>query len=394
MKFGSENLPIFCDVAGDTLRPYIPKTLRRAVFDLFHAPSHPSAKIMDRIIRKRYVWPNMHRDISIWCRGCVDCQQSKISRHVKFAPAQIVPPDARFQHVHVDIVGPLPLSEGYQYCLTMIDRYSRWPEAVPILNIEAATVARAIYDTWVARFGAPTRVSSDRGSQFESQLFDAFRKLIGTYRIRTTAYHPKSNGMVERIHRPLKAAIMCHNVGWTRSLSTVLLGLRTSIRLDTDACPADFVYGSTLRLPGEFFISDEFQTEPLVFLEEFRENLRDIRPVPVTHNNSKKVFFFDDLKTCSQVWYLDKTKKSLDRPYIGPFKVLDRISDRVYRIEKKGTVSVELLKPAYRIPTEVVDDVLRDHDDRNDFFQAPSAHPMRRTSPRMKKFTFSDSVKK
>jgi len=75
--------------------------------------------------------------------------------------------------------------------------------------------------------------------------------------------------MVERWHRDLKAAIMCHNQQWTKVLSTVLLGLRTRIRLDTNACPADFLYGTSLRIPGEFFLLGDFKPNPHAFLEEF-----------------------------------------------------------------------------------------------------------------------------
>ena len=108
----------------------------------------------------------MHQDIQAWCRACLDCQQSKVTRHVHLAPADFVAPEERFRHVHMDLVGPLPVSEGYKYCLTLIDRFSRWPEAVPLQDIEALTVARAFVDHWVSRYGAPETLTTDQGSQF------------------------------------------------------------------------------------------------------------------------------------------------------------------------------------------------------------------------------------
>lgn len=115
----------------------------------------------------------------------------------------------------------------------MIDRFTRWPEAVPIPDISADTVTTAFYTNWVARFREPAVIITNRGSQFESQLFQALTKLIGSKRTRTTAYHPVSNGMIERWHRSLKTAIMCHNTSnWTDVLPTVLLGLRTSYKED------------------------------------------------------------------------------------------------------------------------------------------------------------------
>ena len=132
-------------------------------YNMFHNPAHPGAKVTDRTIRQRYVWPNMHRDIASWCKQCLECQRSKVSRYVKRSPEQFVAPDGRFDHVHVDIIGPLPVSEGFSYCLTMIDRFSRWVEAVPILETSAQTISKAFYDNWVARYGSPKTITTDQG---------------------------------------------------------------------------------------------------------------------------------------------------------------------------------------------------------------------------------------
>ena len=115
-------------------------------------------------------------------------------------------PDARFEHVHIDLVGPLPPSKGFSYLLTCIDRYSRWPEAIPIIDITAETIATAFVNNWIARFGIPATITTDRGRQFESNLFKKLTQLIGSVRIRTTSYNPKANGLIERFHRQLKRA--------------------------------------------------------------------------------------------------------------------------------------------------------------------------------------------
>ena len=74
----------------------------------------------------------------------------------------------------------LSVSEGYRYCLTCVDRFTRWPEAIPTRDQEAATIARAFYEGWIARFGTPLRVTTDQGRQFESQLFRHLNELTGT----------------------------------------------------------------------------------------------------------------------------------------------------------------------------------------------------------------------
>ena len=162
-----------------------------------------------------------------WARNCLSCQTAKIYRHNKLQPDHIDKPDSRFDHVHLDLV-VMPLVQGYRYCLTMIDRFSRWPEAIPLKDMTADTVATAFWTHWIARFGCPKTITTDQGTQFESALFKALTNLTGTKRARTAAYHPQANGMIERWHRSFKAALMCHSTTpWIELLPTVLLGLRT-----------------------------------------------------------------------------------------------------------------------------------------------------------------------
>nr|VZI04397.1 unnamed protein product [Spirometra erinaceieuropaei] len=88
-----------------------------------------------------------------------------------------------------------------------VDRYTRWAEAVLLPNAQAETIVKTFVSCWVAMFGAPSTVTTDRGAQFESALFQTLLNFLGCTRIRTTAYHPAANGMVERFHRQLKTAL-------------------------------------------------------------------------------------------------------------------------------------------------------------------------------------------
>ena len=161
------------------------------------------------------------------------------------------PPQMLVSTEFILIVGPLPLSKGYSYLLTCIDRFTRWPEAIPIPNITAETVAEAFVANWVARFGIPSTITTDRG---ESVLWEHFMELLGTKRIRTTTYHPIANGLIERFHRQLKTALKCQSIpsNWVSALSLILLGIRTSLKGDLRCSAAELVYGTTFRLPGQF----------------------------------------------------------------------------------------------------------------------------------------------
>ena len=197
----------------------------------------------------------MKRDIATWNRTCHDCQQSKVHRHIK-APLHTFPaPDSRFDSIHVDIVGPLTPSKGNTYLFTCIDRYTRWPEAIPMPDATAESCASALLSGWVSRFVVPRTISSDRGEQFGSELWNSPMTLLGTTRLRTTAYHPQSNGLVERFHRHLKGGLKARLAGnhWVDNLPIVLLGIRASLKEGLSCTSAELVYGTTLRLPGDFF---------------------------------------------------------------------------------------------------------------------------------------------
>lgn len=353
VQIPNTNDTIYCDISLSVARPYVTASFRKAAFNSIHNLSHPGIKATTRLVVQKFVWPSIKRDCRIWARSCPQCQRSKVTRHVTSPLGSFPRPTARFEHVHIDLVGPLPISEGFRYLLTCIDRYSRWPEAIPIANIEAATVAKAFYDTWIARFGAPLTITTDQGRQFESQLFTRFRDLCGIIRIRTTAYHPAANGLVERFHRHLKSAIMCHqNKSWTSILPTVLLGIRSAWREDLGTTTADLVYGQPLRLPGEFLVSSPTADshEPADLAKELRRHFQELRPSPISRHGNKPIFVFKDLRSCTHVFVRrDSVKVPLQPPYDGPFLVVSR-GDKAYVIRNDKndiTVSIDRLKPAY-----------------------------------------------
>ena len=113
----------------------------------------------------------MSRDVLAWARTCPDCLASKVSRHVKAPLLRCPDVGRRFASLHVDLVGPLPVSGGMRYLFTIVDRFSRWLEAVPLPTMTAADCARALVHHWVARFGVPSDVTTDQCRQFTSDLW-------------------------------------------------------------------------------------------------------------------------------------------------------------------------------------------------------------------------------
>lgn len=345
------SLEIYCDVSGTSPRPFVTSPYRRTVFDSIHCLSHPGIKATAKLITKRFVWPNIRRDCREWTRSCIQCQRSKVWRHNSPPPGKFSVPSGRFEHVHIDIVGPLPVSNGYRYCLTCIDRFTRWPEVFPIANIDAITVAQAFFSGWIARFGTPLKVTTDQGRQFESDIFRRLNKICGTTHFRTTAYHPAANGLVERLHRQLKAAITCHlPETWTDALPIVMLGLRSVYREDIKATTAELLYGETIRIPGEFLQSYISDSEDPEFIKILRRHMSNLRPTPTTQHGTKPTFVYRALENCTHVFVRhDAVKPPLEAAYDGPYEVVSR-DPRHYRLLIKGrhvTVSTERIKPAF-----------------------------------------------
>ena len=347
---------IICDTSSGSPRPFVPKALRRAVFTALHGLSHPGIRATQLTVTSRFVWPGVKKDIRKWAQACVQCQKSKVHRHVKAPLGTFSTPDARFAHVHLDLVGPLPASGGYNYLLTCVDRFTRWPEAVPIPDISAETVAKAFVERWISTFGAPTTVTTDRGRQFESHLFTELTRLLGTTRVRTTAYHPASNGLVERFHRTLKAALKAHEDPhkWTEYLPLTLLGIRSTVKADLNCSPAELVFGTTLRLPGQFVAPPQSSMTLDVgkYVDRLCHHMRHVSPsaaraqlitpqFPPALNEAPFVFV-----------RVDSLRTPLQQPYIGPFRVLKR-NPKFFTLSmhgKKETISVDRLKIAHVEP--------------------------------------------
>ncbi|XP_017461052.1 PREDICTED: uncharacterized protein LOC108354372 [Rhagoletis zephyria] len=158
--------------------------------------------------------------------------------------------------------------------------------------------------------------------------------------------------MIERWHRSLKAALMCHaSASWVDSLPVVMLGLRTSYKADIHASAAEMLYGTTLHLPGDYFLDQGKTVEPLQFINDFRDFMRKIRSEPAAHHNKTRAFHHQSLRTCTHVFVrVDEVKQPLQQPYRGPFEILKRISDTVFVVKVEGrstTLSTERLKPPF-----------------------------------------------
>ena len=347
------HLRLWCDTSTPIPRPVVPASLRSAIIKSFHDLSHPGINATRHLVTSKFVWLKINADIRDFVRACPHCQRAKVQRHTKPPMGSFQTPDSRFQHIHVDLVGPLPPSHGNSYLLTVVDRFTRWPEAIPLPTMDAVTVARHLVSGWIARFGVPEVITTDRGSQFESRLWTELSKLLGTSRIRTCAYHPEANGMVERFHRQLKTALRTDDdtTSWTDRLPLVLLGVRTALKEDIGCTAAELVYGCSLRLPGDFLSppSSSLASDAASFASRLRAAMTELRPAP-PRPGSRQIFVSQDTESCSHVFIRrDSHRSPFQYVYDGPYPVLarNRHTITVDRLGRRDTVSLARVKPAF-----------------------------------------------
>jgi transposase InsO family protein len=339
LRLGRQQIPgstvsIYCDTSAGKPWSYVPASLRLQVFQSVHDLSHPGTKTTAKLVAQRFVWPGMQTDCRTWSRVYQACQRSKISRHTVTSVGDFTLPAAHFLHVHIDVVGPLPTSASYTYCLTAVDRFTRWPEGTPLADVTVDTVPNALLTGWIFRFGCPQTIIIDQGRQFESQLFHCLARLCGIQLSRTTAYHPAANGLVERFHRTLKAAIMCHaDQQWTEMLPLVLLGIRTSFKADLQASVAELIYGEPLKIPSELLtptadpvnqrISSHDCGVTWPASDQFRH--RTTRPQPLS---------------CTRTFITKRRSLSVRTQYTGLWSPLTTAPTRYSRGERKHCISL------------------------------------------------------
>jgi hypothetical protein len=241
----------------------------------------------------------------------------------------------------MDIVGPLPMSrQGNKYILVVVDYLSRYPEAIPMPSQEATEVADAFLKHIVGRWGVPNRIITDLGTNFQSQFVQRIFKELGAVNLRTSPYHPQTDGLVERYNRTLKATLtkLCSaQTDWEDQLPWAVGNFRFCVQASTRDSPYFLVTAQDPVLPPDSWLEgleedlefDDWRYQKLVKMEEARELvLRNMRDANEAARMRRGPTTAPEITPGSLVLLEKKavkpgTAKKLTDRYTGPYRVIE-----------------------------------------------------------------------
>ncbi|KAL2099488.1 hypothetical protein ACEWY4_003882 [Coilia grayii] len=234
----------------------VPSQLREKVLKMGHDipwSGHLSnVKTYERIAA-RFYWPGLYKDVQHFCKTCSKCQLTSIRKTSPY-PLQPLPViETPFSRIAMDLVGPLERSQtGHRYILVICDYATRYPEAFPFRKIAARPIAQALLQLF-SRVGIPQEVLTDQGTAFLSRTMKQVYSLLGIKGIRTTPYHPQTDGLVERYNQTLKGMlrkfVAVNGKDWDRWLPYLLFAYQEVPQASTGFSPFELLYGRQVRGP-------------------------------------------------------------------------------------------------------------------------------------------------
>ena len=265
----------------------VPKVYRAEILSMAHdlpLGGHLGVNKTVEKILKQFFWPGLRSDVAKYCRSCHTCQVvGKHKADPPVAPLHPIPTFGEpFSKVIVDCVGPLPKTKtGNQYLLTVMCANTRFPEAFPLRNIKSSTVTKVLL-RFFTTFGLPKELQSDQGSNFTSGLFQQILYNLGIKQITSSAYHPESQGVLERFHSTLKMMMrmFCfeNEKDWDEGIPLLLFAARESVQESLGFSPFELVFGHQVRGPLSL-VSEQWQDKDvkiglLDYVVKFKERLR------------------------------------------------------------------------------------------------------------------------
>ena len=283
----------------------------------------------------------MGRDTSKYVKTCHPCQTTKPTRKIIPKPKIFKVPETRFTHLHMDIVGPLPTSEGMNYLLTIVCRKSRWVEAIPMAQATSKSTCNAFLRGWLSRYGAPQEIFCDNGNTYTAGLWLDLNRILGITVTFVPRFHQQTNGAIERQHRSIKESLKAslvemgdvHREHWMTQLPFTLLGRRIAYQPDLGASAADLCLGQSPLIPGVALPDHPIDIKTNELLQKLQENAAKPAVQMSRHSPPVKPYMPAETATATHVYVkLDKVN-NLGQKYSGPHIIVDRPSNTTLTIK-------------------------------------------------------------
>eukprot|EP00731_Ephydatia_muelleri_P013583 Em0007g893a len=308
-------------------------------------------KTTDRVLQ-RFYWPTLRKDVADFCKRCETCQKtSRVKpQHAPLIPLPIV--EEPFQRIAMDIVGPLPRSSsGNRYILVVCDYATRYPEAMPMRAVDAEAVAEELVKMFT-RVGIPREILTDQGSNFTSQLLAELYRLLHIRPIRTSPYHPQTDGLVERFNQTLKSMLRKvatqEGEAWDKLIQYVLFAYREVPQSSTGFSPFELLYGREVRGPldvlQESWVAKEKSSENVVsHIMSIREKMAEMTTIvreSLEKAQASQKSWYDQnarMRTLNEgamvLVLLPTSSSALTAQWQGPYKVVKQVGKVNYLID-------------------------------------------------------------
>lgn len=260
----------------------LPQCLRERVLQSVHDDhGHQGVDRTLQLTRHRSYWPGMSKDVEEWCRNCERCILAKEGPRVRayWGSLQASRPN---EILAMDFTVLEPASDGRENVLVLTDVFSKFTQAIPTRDQRASTVAEVLVKHWFNVLGVPSRIHSDQGRNFESNIIKQLCKTYGIKKSRTTPYHPQGNGQCERYNRTLHDLLRTlppdRKKRWPQHLSQVTSCYNTTAHHTTGLAPYYVFFGYEPHLPVDFLLcadqDDQGQRTTEEWVRRHQETLR------------------------------------------------------------------------------------------------------------------------
>jgi hypothetical protein len=299
-------------------------------------------------VRRRAYWVGWASDTRGMLRACPECSSFRRQPSSRQGQLQKMTVGMPWERVGIDITGPHPKSRnGFTYILTLTDYFTKWADAFPIRNQEAGTVCKVLVERVFPYMDMPLQILTNRGSNFESPLFNELLQHLGIDHVRTTAYKPSTNGQVERFHRTLNSIlgkVVAENQrDWDYHVPYAVAAYRATVNETTGYSPNFLVFGREVAAPIDILMGQPPNSQPLQSVNDFvdeRLNAARIAYKSVReqlHKAAERQKHYYDLRVKKtsyhvgdQVWFWKMRRKTgrklkWERCYIGPYLVMEQI---------------------------------------------------------------------